>query len=155
MLVRLLLNRQFEEGQYWQHHFFSAGDMILREGDTSKNVFVLLEGKVRVLGSVQLQNHISMRPGISDLNAGAVFGELALFDDAPRTSSIQALVDSDVAVINGPALLNFLAANPELGFQIMLELMGTQASRLRKANRRVASLLAWGMRGHAIDSKLS
>jgi len=153
-LVRLLLNRKFEEGQYWRHQFYTAGDIILHEGDTCKDIYVLLEGQVRVLGSVKLENDKTMRPGISDLRAGTVFGELAVFEDAPRTASVQALVDSDIAVINGPALLNFLGENPDLGFEVLLELMGTQANRLRKANKRVASLLAWGMKSHAIDSKL-
>jgi CRP-like cAMP-binding protein len=154
VLVRLLLDKRFAEGQYWQRRHIKALDYIIREGERGKDVYVILDGSVRVLGNVQLDNDKSMRPGISDLHTGAVFGELSLFEDAPRTASVQAIEDSELAVIDGEKLLQFMEDNPETGYQVLLEFMGTQAGRLRMANKRVASLLAWGMKGHAIDSKL-
>jgi CRP-like cAMP-binding protein len=154
VLVRLLFEKQFVEGQYWQRRHYKAMDYVIHEGERSKDVFVILAGSVRVLGNVKLENDKTMRPGISDLTTGAVFGELALFEDTPRTASVQAIEDSELAVIDGDKLLHYMEEHPDVGYQVLLEFMGTQAGRLRTANKRVASLLAWGMKGHAIDSSL-
>jgi len=43
---------------------------------------------------------------------------------------------------------------PALGFNALRELYGALISRLRRSNRRVESLFAWGLRAHGIDKHI-
>jgi CRP-like cAMP-binding protein len=66
----------------------SAGHEIVREGESGDTFYVIASGKARV------SRHGS---DVAMLGAGGYFGELALFDDAPRNATVTA--DSDVSMI--------------------------------------------------------
>jgi EAL domain-containing protein (putative c-di-GMP-specific phosphodiesterase class I) len=64
----------------------AAGQALFREGDAATTAFLLERGTLRVT---------AMRDGVSvllgDLHAGALIGEMAVLDDAPRTGTAIAL----------------------------------------------------------------
>lgn len=65
---------------------FSAGDVIIRQGDTGTCAYIIEEGQVEILierdGGVQ---HVGTR------GPGTIIGEMAIVDDAPRTATVKAL----------------------------------------------------------------
>jgi CRP-like cAMP-binding protein len=63
--------------------YFNIGETIIKEGDTSEGLFVLLQGKVGVYKKDLSVAEIKQR--------GTVFGELGLILGIPRTATIQAL----------------------------------------------------------------
>lgn len=154
LLFDLLENPDFVEGVYWQRQRIEANKVIVHEGERGRQVYLILSGQVRVVGSVDLDEHARIRPGFSELSAGDLFGELAAFDDEPRSATVVAVSDVELAVIDGEALLRFLDAHTELGYAITRELISTLVVRLRKANQRVFSLFSWGLKSHGIDDHL-
>lgn len=69
---------------------FPAGTTIVREGDTSMAVYVVLSGRVSVaIGGQQVR----------ELGTNDVFGELGVLDDAPRSASIVALEPTECALL--------------------------------------------------------
>jgi len=95
-----------------------------------------------------------MRPGIFELGEGEVFGELALFDPGPRSATVVAVVDCELAVLDGPSLLAFLDGHPEEGYGIMKDLVVTLVGRLRGTSRKLLAVLAWGVQARGIDRHL-
>jgi CRP-like cAMP-binding protein len=69
---------------------FPTGTTIVREGDTSMAVYVVLSGRVSVAIGGQL---------VRELGADDVFGELGVLDDAPRSASIVAQEPTQCALL--------------------------------------------------------
>src|SRR5215472_13655187 len=62
---------------------FHAGETIFRLGEAGNEMFILGEGKINIF----LPGDNSRRLSLKDLVSGEYFGELALFDDKPRSAS--------------------------------------------------------------------
>ena len=150
----LLADPEFPEGLAWHRVPFRAQEVIVREGEQAKDVYVILSGTLQVTGTVELDEQRRVHPGICELGAGQMFGELCLFDDEPRSASVFALTDCEIAVVNGRALLDYLDTHPAQGYFILRHIVETLVARLRTANRRFLSVFSWGLRAHHIDRHL-
>lgn len=153
-LYRLLEHPGFEEGVVWTRRQVVADETLFKEGDEETEVYLILKGSVRVVGNVDLDDNRTVHPGFSDLHEGQVFGELPLFDGEPRSATVIALTDCELAVLEGERLMTFLDAHPDLGYPIFKELIHLLVGRLRQANRRIFSLFAWGLRMRGIAGHL-
>jgi CRP/FNR family transcriptional regulator, cyclic AMP receptor protein len=98
---------------------FPAGTVIFQEGDAAHEMFVVREGTV------------SMRRGgqeLESLGPGAVFGEMALVDPAPRSATALAGPGCRLVVIDEPTFNQLVQKVP--GFA--LELLRLVIRRLRR-----------------------
>jgi CRP-like cAMP-binding protein len=100
------------------------GHDIVREGDEADAFFVVTSGKVRVT-----------RGGreIASLGAGDYFGELALFDPAPRNATVTAIGAVSLVSLSREA---FTAALDEMP-AIRDALLHGMARRIHELDRRV------------------
>ena len=153
-IIKILQHPDFQRGIAWERKYFPAQALITAENEKSRNIYIVENGEVRILGHLCLENGHSVRPGYCDLGPGAIFGELTLFNSEPRDSSVEAVSDCHVVVIDGAVLEEFLNSNPELGFSFMKEIYLLLVKRLRQTNNRVNSLFAWGLKVHGIDQHL-
>jgi CRP-like cAMP-binding protein len=101
---------------------FSSGSLIVRAGDPGSTFYVLLDGTVRVVAP-------KGRP--RRLKAGDFFGEMALFDDSPRSANVVAEDEVLTMTINCTAFRKLVRREPSLA----LELLRTLAARLRTAEK--------------------
>jgi len=69
--------------------FTNVGDKtaIIREGDMGDTLFVIYSGKV----AVNKEQHTGRPRTVATLEAGDVFGEIALLDEVPRTATVQSV----------------------------------------------------------------
>lgn len=153
-MFKLLEHPDFLEGRSWRRRTVQANEIIFDAGETSQDVYLILKGRVRILGNVDLDDQRRIHPGFSELGEGEMFGELPLFDGQPRSASVMALEETELAVLDGECLMAFLDSHPELGYPIFKELIHTLVARLRKANQRIFSLFAWGLKTRGIDKHL-
>lgn len=154
LIHTLFDHMEFREGVHWQRRQLNAGEIVFREGDVGREVYLVLRGSMRVAGNVAVEHKRHIHPGICDLPQGTLFGELALFDRGPRSASVSAVVDSELAVIDGDRLLAFFDANPDLGYLILRELLTAVVGRMRATNKKLISIFAWGLKVHGIDRYL-
>jgi CRP-like cAMP-binding protein len=82
-----------------------AGTAIVREGDTGNEFFVMMMGTATV-----------SRQGrdVANLEPGDYFGELALFDPAPRNATVTADVPTTLAVLERERFQTALDAVPAM-----------------------------------------
>lgn len=109
---------------------FKAGNVVLREGDISTNLYILLAGELKVMttdtrGRELIYNVI--RPG-------EYFGEMSL-DGKPRSATVKAVVESQCAVIGNDDFRTFMRTYPEFTENLVIKLI----SRLRHATRKLKS----------------
>ncbi len=98
------LRDEFEE----VHHDF--GDLIIREGEEADAFYVLVAGRARVLKHQPNGEELTL----FRLQPGEEFGESALLDDQPRTSSIRCSTAVDVLRLRRDRFLRLVADYPEL-----------------------------------------
>ncbi|TMC28589.1 MAG: cyclic nucleotide-binding domain-containing protein [Chloroflexi bacterium] len=88
---------------------FSAGEMIVREGDIASRFYVITSGEVEV---VQQTDGVE-RP-LRRLGPGRHFGELALLHNSKRTASVRAVMDTTVLAIARQDFASLVGNMPEL-----------------------------------------
>ena len=103
-----------------------ADTVIVREGDVGNEFYVLMAGSA----SVSRQGH-----DVAKLNAGDFFGELALFDRAPRNASVIADTPMRLLVLAQREFNDLLESVPVIA-QKMLRSM---AARLRDADAKAVT----------------
>ncbi len=74
-------------------HVFSAGEMIIREGDPGRSIYVILDGQVRVF----TRDHYGEELELAVMGASQFFGEMSFLTGKPRSGSVAA-VDTSVVV---------------------------------------------------------
>jgi serine/threonine-protein kinase len=99
-------------GNWFPLHKFPAGAVIVREGDRPEAAYIITAGhcEVRKRESSDPSRSVTLRT----LKPGDVFGETAIFADAPRSASVVAL-DEVSAVVVGRAALDDLLRSSWLG----------------------------------------
>lgn len=129
-------------------------EIIVREGDPGDELHLILSGTVRVLAELDLEQGRHVRTGFFELGAGEAVGELALFDKQPRSASVVAITDCEIATITGDAFWNFLDAHPEVGYRVLRDIVTLLTKRVRTTNRKLCSVFAWGLKMRGIDEHL-
>ena len=71
---------------------YSAGQTVIRQGDRGDRFYILRQGHLEV--SVRSERGVT--EVVNQLNRGDTFGELALLQDTPRTSTCRVTVPSEV-----------------------------------------------------------
>ena len=114
---------------------FPAGARIIRRGDPSDAVYLLLAGQA----TVSVPSPTRGRHRLAALGPGTTFGELALMDSGSRSADIDA--DTDVTCFEIP--LDRIHQNPDLQslrLHLIEALARDLADRLRRANAEVEAL---------------
>ena len=101
---------------------FKAGDVIFREGDEAKELFVIRSGKVRI----QIGNRT-----VAELSADSIFGEMALIDSEPRSAAAVATTDVELVPVSEKQFLFLVSQTPYFALKVMRVL----AQRLRVTNK--------------------
>jgi putative oxidoreductase len=97
---------------------FSKGSLIVRQGDTPENFYVVRKGNVKVF---RLSEE-GIRTDLTELGEGAYFGELAIVTGQPRTASVEAGEETTLTEISREEFDKLLDDNPPLARQIIKQL---------------------------------
>ena len=74
---------------------FSAGHVIMRQGDTGENAYIIEDGKVEIT----VENPNGQKRVVGTRGAGSMIGEMSLIDNAPRTATVTVIEDCTVLEI--------------------------------------------------------
>ncbi len=112
---------------------FRAGEIIIREGEVSDEVYIVLKGKVEVFKKGVNKQEIIL----NIVSEGDVFGELGFILENPREVSARALTDIDVDIFD-PRSFSLLY-DLEIGRK-MRPIIQSVAERLRVSYAKIADL---------------
>ena len=153
-LNEILCDPSFKEGIAWRRLPFRNNEILVSEGDNGTTMFYIEEGSLRVTGHVDLDQNRRVHPGFCDLHDGDVFGEICLHETHRRTATVTAISDGCVVEINGEKLNAYFDEHPQQGYLFYKQLFAVLIGRMKSANHRIESLLAWGMKAHGIEQHL-
>jgi HEAT repeat protein len=94
-----------------EEHVFSAGDVIAERGEPGDTTYILVEGKVRVVGP--RDEELAVR------GPGEVIGEMAVISSRPRVASLVATTDVRVLELHKAAFEAILRERPETALAMM------------------------------------
>jgi CRP/FNR family cyclic AMP-dependent transcriptional regulator len=114
---------------------YSKGAIIVNEGDEGTSLFVILSGSVKTF----LSDENGREVVLSTQGTGEYFGDLALFDDEPRSASVMALEPCKVMIITKAQLREAIKEDPEIGFSLLHGL--AKRVRILTENVRTMALL--------------
>lgn len=125
----------------------TAGTVLIREGVTSTGFMALvLQGEAVVENEVGGGNGGGGGSGGGDsmmltvIGSGSVFGELGVLDGKPRSATVTAITDMDIAVLDRQALARLIDTVPSVACALMGAIMARVAERLRATNIKVKTL---------------
>jgi CRP-like cAMP-binding protein len=97
---------------------YGADQQIISHLDESTDVFLVIEGMVRVVVYSPAGKEVTFR----DIEAGEFFGELAAIDGLPRSATVAALTDSLVACVSAEVFWEILRTYPDAAALVMKQL---------------------------------
>lgn len=155
LIKTIISDKDFPENVAWKYRSFQSNEVILDEGDIGKSLFVIQEGKLRVSVHVALEERRKVKPGICELAAGDIFGEVCLYESGIRTASVAAITEGYLLEIDEASLSAYLDNHTAQGYLFYKGFFEILIKRLAFENHRVESLLAWGLKAHDIERHLS
>lgn len=116
---------------------YGAGDVVIRQGDTDRSLFIVAKGTTTVRVNVD-GNGRQVR--LASYSRGTVFGEMALLDRQPRSATVVADDDVVCYVLNEDAFNALIAERPLIAVRLLANLARELSFRLRHATRMISEL---------------
>jgi CRP/FNR family cyclic AMP-dependent transcriptional regulator len=120
---------------------FAPGDYIFREGQPGNQLYLIVEGAVRISRDVPG----SGEEALTVLEAGALFGEMAVFDGSERSTHAVSHRATTVLTISRGEFESLLDADREMAHKVLWACVRLLSGRLRSTNDSLRSFLAMSM----------
>lgn len=135
------LASQFQERRLRQ------GGVLFREGDPGQELYVIREGRVIVSKGVTGR----VEQVLARLGAAELFGEMSLFDQAPRSATVQAETEVVLLCLDRENLHQLIEVNPQAAAVFFYRLVQVFIRRLRETDNMVAEVTRWGLEATGLD----
>jgi CRP/FNR family transcriptional regulator, cyclic AMP receptor protein len=131
---------------------FTSGDSVFHQGDRGSSMYIVRSGAVQIF--LPSKDKDTPPVVLKDLHTAEYFGELAIFDDKPRSASVRVLVDTVLLELTREDLGEHLGRSRTAAMTILAEM----ADRLRETNamlsqraaknvvKELEENLSWGQR---------
>jgi CRP/FNR family cyclic AMP-dependent transcriptional regulator len=107
---------------------YQKGDIIIREGDIGREMFIIKSGAVEVMKRNEDRPIL-----LATLERGDFFGEMALLENAFRTATVIARETTSLIVLNVGSFLIKIKRDPSFAFNMMQKM----SKRIRILNDRL------------------
>jgi CRP-like cAMP-binding protein len=118
-----------------------SGELVFRELEPSDALYLVEHGQVVVSKHVSGQTDIVLTRFVP----GDFFGEMGLFDDAPRSASAYAEIDTTLRKLDRAVFHDILTNRPEMAARICYRLVTVFIQRLRVTNEQAREAIRWGL----------
>jgi CRP-like cAMP-binding protein len=109
---------------------------IFEHGDAGEKLYIILEGRVRIARQVAGMGE----EALAILEAGTIFGEMALLDDTPRSADARAHERCRLLAIGREAFEDLLFMHKDLAYEVLWNIIRLLSQRLRDTNDKLAML---------------
>lgn len=123
-----------------------SNDIIMTEGEVGSTMHFFVKGEVKVSKNLTLKigkkGFGSAEKSMVKLKAEHVsfFGDMAMFQDEPRSATITASMDCTLYEISRDSFTKFCNDFPEQGVKVLQRIASTMSGRVRKGNEDILKL---------------
>jgi CRP/FNR family cyclic AMP-dependent transcriptional regulator len=125
---------------------FPPGHTVFGEGEPGDRLYIIVSGKVKI-GRRSPDGRVNL---LTIMGPSDMFGEMSVFDPAPRTSSATTITEVFAVSMDRDALRAGIADRPEIAEQLLRVL----ARRLRRTNNNMADLIFTDVPGRVAQQLL-
>ena len=118
---------------------YPRGSIVFYEGDPGDFLMVVLTGKVKVV----LLGEDGQEIILAMLGPGNFFGEMAIFEAAPRSATVMTAEQSEFLILDQPNFSALIERHPSISQKILKHL----SERLRQADEQIRSLAMFDIYG--------
>jgi CRP/FNR family transcriptional regulator, cyclic AMP receptor protein len=122
-----------KRGWHDEVRVFEDGEIIVREGDQTREMYVVRHGEVEILKDVAGEVVL-----LAVLERGSFFGEMSLLESLPRSATARARGRVELLAIRAGSLLVKIRRDPSFAFEMLQQLSG----RIRRLNDLLAAAAA-------------
>ena len=108
--------------------YFKKGQTILKEGDTSREAYIINSGQVSIFKN---DKHLAT------LGENEIFGELGWLQHIPRSATVMAVEDVSLRVIKEEDALLFMEHNPQALIPILKIVCSRMGEMLDKMSKNI------------------
>ena len=142
-LFRELTKQEIDKVEsLFEERSLRAGDVLFNEGEPGDALYVIRHGKMNI--TKRLREDAEETITILTMGPGAFLGEMALWDDARRSSTAVAVEDSKLYRLSKERFLSLLRDESAIGTKLLLNFSQTTAKRIRHVNQELAVLFEVG-----------
>ena len=110
---------------------YRNGEIVFEEGSMGRDMYVIQDGEVEILkGTGESQFRLAV------LGKGQIFGEMALFENLPRSATVRVKGKARILTVDARAFLSKVSADPTLAFHILKEM----SRRVRRLDDEIKQL---------------
>jgi CRP-like cAMP-binding protein len=109
---------------------YEKNEVVFEEGDAGHGVFIVVSGKLRAE-----TNRQSLKTAVMEIGPGESVGELALFDEGPRSATVVAVERTETVALFQAEFSSLLTKNKNIGVKVMFEIARTISRRARQVLR--------------------
>mgnify|MGYP005839218189 CR=1 FL=1 len=117
-----------------------AGSMLFRQGDEGNELYIVRSGSVAT--SIALPDGKSR--DIAVFKSGDFFGEMSIFENAPRSATCTAREKSELLVLHQRSIFTIIENHPEAAQKIMYRMLNITTQRLRNTGDFLLDMVQWG-----------
>lgn len=118
-------------GQYMTKHEIRSGDLLLKQGDSDRTLYLLGQGSLQVFVTNVTPQGGSGAGRIAILRAGAICGEPGLFADGPRTANVEAMTPCVIFALRMPRFEELAARVPAIALEVTRAAGAVMVTRMR------------------------
>ncbi|MCB1506981.1 MAG: Crp/Fnr family transcriptional regulator [Hyphomicrobiaceae bacterium] len=111
---------------------FDAGQVIFTRGDTGREMYLVVDGRVRLSVLTAEGRELSF----AHAEGGAVFGEIAMLDEGPRSADATAVAKTDALTLSRAAFMRLAETRPHLVEAVVRFL----CRRIREADQQLEAI---------------
>lgn len=111
---------------------FKRGEVLFREGEPGKEMYVVQSGKVNITKTVRGNEKI-----LATLGAGEFFGEMSILNNKPRSAGAVVHDDAKLLVLDPRTFEAMIRGNVEIAVRLIKKL----SDRLQEADEQIENLL--------------
>jgi diguanylate cyclase (GGDEF)-like protein len=119
---------------------FVEGQIIFREGDRGDSMYILFKGII----NTKCKLPDGKNRDIAEFYAGDFFGEMAIFENEPRSATCYGLKPGIVIILTSSILFKLMIHNSKIALKILYNMLGIISQRLRESSQFLTNVVNWG-----------
>jgi diguanylate cyclase (GGDEF)-like protein len=140
-------------GEHLSPRILQKGEVLFREGDTGDNLYIVKQGVISI--GIRLPDGSDHE--IAQFTEGDFFGEMSIFDNAPRSATCTAVEQTSLYSLSKTSFADIIDRHPRTALNLMYRMLNVTTQRLRNTSEFVTDMVIWGenARKRAVTDELT